>query len=201
MKRLSIKMVFLVSWFIAYPQQETTYNFMLTAGGNLSQLLTDSVSETKARVGYQLEGMLRYGASFFIQGGLALMGMSSQIVDASDTLGLINTGQNIDEKVDIRFLHIPLQLGYKLFSSSDGSSSFWIAVGGNVDQIFDVDMGSGALDIDNFRKTSFGINATAGIDMWFLTFKLSYIHGLTPILKADDKSMKYSIAFSMGIKL
>lgn len=201
MKRLLIKMLFLVFWLNANSQQQTTLNFILTAGGNLSQLLTDSVSETKARIGYQLEGMLRYGASFFIQGGLALMGMSSQIIDASDTLGLINTGQNIDEKVDIRFIHIPVQLGYKLFSSSDGSSSFWIAAGGNVDQIFDVEMNSGALNIDDFRKTSFGINATVGIDMWFLTFKLSYIHGITPILKADDNSIKYSIAFSLGVKL
>lgn len=190
-----------MSFYLKAQENQPTINFMLTGGGNFSQLLTDSVDQTKARIGYQLEGMLRYGSSFFVQGGVALFGMSSQLIDASDTLGLINTGQNVDEKVDVRFIHIPIQLGYKLFSSSDGSSSLWIAAGGYVDQIFDVDMGSGALDIEDFRKTSMGVIGTAGLDLWVLTLKLSYHHGLTPIFKADKNSMKYSIAFSVGIKL
>lgn len=169
-------------------------------GGNISQLLTDSVSESSARIGYQYGAFFRYGGNFFIRGDVALFAMSSRLVDATDTLQIIGVLPEIEDKIDIQFIHIPVQLGVKIFHSPDGTSALWIAAGGYLDQIYNVKNNQLGLTKSDFKTTSFGVLGTVGIDLWFLTFQLSYQHGLTPIFKIDDQSMKYNLSISAGLK-
>jgi len=202
MKKLLFTLVITVLSFQLMAQVETGAKFSFGAfgGGNVSKLLSDSVSGSEARIGYQLGGFVRYGGSFFVQADVAFFAMSSQIVDAADTTQLPGIISDVKERIDIQSIHVPIQAGYKILSSPDGTSALWIAAGGYVDQIFKVKTNILGLTKDDFKTTSFGLVATAGLDLWLLTFKLSYQHGLTPIFKVDDKSMKYTLSLSAGIK-
>lgn len=180
------------------PQRRTTFG--VYAGGNVSQLLTDSVSDTKARIGYQYGAFLRYGGSLFVRGDIALHSMSSQLVDAADTATIIGGTGELEDKIDIQYIHVPVQIGYKLISSPDGTSAVWIAAGAYFDQIYKVKTNDLLLTKEDFNTSSFGVMGTAGLDLWVLTFQLGYHYGLTPIFKNDDQSMKYSLVFSAGIK-
>lgn len=175
-------------------------SFGVYGGGNISQLLTDSVNDTKARIGYQYGAFIRYGGNFFLRGDVALFAMSSQLVDANDTTQIIGIVPEIEDKIDIQFIHIPVQLGLKIFHSPDGTSALWVAAGGYIDQIYNVKNNQLGLTKQDFNTTSFGVLGTAGLDLWFLTFQLSYQHGLTPIFKMDDQSVKYNLSLSAGIK-
>ncbi len=175
-------------------------SFGVYGGGNISQLLTDSVNDTKARIGYQYGAFIRYGGNFFLRGDVALFAMSSQLVDANDTTQIIGIIPEIEDKIDIQFIHIPVQLGLKIFHSPDGTSALWVAAGGYIDQIYNVKNNQLGLTKQDFNTTSFGVLGTAGLDLWFLTFQLSYQHGLTPIFKMDDQSVKYNLSLSAGIK-
>lgn len=170
------------------------------AGGNVSSLLTDSLSNTKARIGYQYGGFFRYGNKVFFSTDIALYSMSSQLVDATDTALIIGGANTIEDKIDLQFLHFPIHVGYKIFKSPDGTSAVWISAGAYLDQIFKVKLNDLGLAKSDFRTTSFGLVGSAGIDLWFLTFQLNYHHGLTPIFKVDDNSLKYNVSFSAGIK-
>lgn len=200
-KLLYLFMIMVISSSLAAQEDEAPkMSFGAYAGGNISKLLTDSVSDTQARIGYQYGIFVRYGGSFFVQGDVALFGMSSQIVDAADTTQLPDSTDDIEEKIDIQFIHVPIQLGYKIISSPDGSSAIWVAAGGFLDQIYKVKPNMLGLTKDDFKTTSFGWVATAGLDLWLITFKLSYQYGLTPVYQIDDQSMKYTLSFSAGIK-
>jgi hypothetical protein len=204
MKKLISSFIILFSVIFTSAQssdENKRINFGLYGGGNISQLLTDSVSETKARIGYQAGAFIRYGEKLFIRGDVAMFGMSSMLIDANDTLGLIQIGMtDIEDKIDLQFIHVPVQLGFKLFQSPDGSSSFWIAAGAYMDQIYNVKDNDLGISMNDFEKTSFGAIGSAGFDLWFLTFQLNYHHGLSPIFKLDDQSMKYTLSFSAGVK-
>jgi hypothetical protein len=202
MKKLVYLFMIMVisSSLVAQEEDGPKMSFGVYGGGNISKLLTDSVTDSQARIGYQYGGFVRYGGSFFVQGDVALFAMSSQLVDAADTTQLPGSTEDIEEKIDIQFIHVPLQLGYKILSSPDGSSAIWVAAGGYVDQIFKVKPNMLGLSKDDFKTTSLGWVATAGLDLWLITFKLSYQYGLTPVYKVDDQSMKYTVSFSAGIK-
>ncbi len=175
--------------------------FGLYAGGNVSKLLTDSVDDTKARVGYQFGAFFRYGGSLFFRGDVSMHAMSSKLVDTPDTMSvIIGNVTPIEDQVDIFYIHVPLQVGYKLLSSPDGTSALWIAAGGYFDQIYQVKDNDLGITKGDFKTSSFGVLGTVGLDLWILTMQLNYHHGLTPIFQTDDESMKYTLAFSLGIK-
>jgi hypothetical protein len=202
MKRIIISFLLLLMCYCSFSQNEKSgqTNFGLYAGGNVSQLLTDSVTNTKARIGYQYGAFVRYGNNFFIRGDVGLFSMSSQLIDAADTLQIISGMSQIEDKIDIQYIHIPILLGIKLFKSPDGTSSVWLAAGGYLDQIYKVKPNDLNLIKSDFNTTSTGISLSAGLDLWFLTFQIGYNRGLTPMFKIDDQSLKYSVFFSAGLK-
>jgi hypothetical protein len=170
-------------------------------GGNVSQLLTDSLTDTGARIGYQFGGFIRFGGDFFVRGDISLFSMSSQLVETPDTMSVITGGyDDIEDKIDIEYIHVPVQIGYKLFSSPDGTSAFWVAAGAYVDQIYKVKPNDLNLVKGDFNTTSYGLLATAGLDLWVLTLHLNYQYGMSPIFKNDDQSLKYTFSFSLGVK-
>ncbi len=173
-------------------------NFGIYAGLNGSKLVSDSALQTKMRIGFQFGGFFRYGNNVFIRGDVAKFGMSSSLVDAGDTSLIVNPG--LEDLIDIHFIHIPLQLGFKIFHSPDGTSALWIAGGGYLDQIYKVKENQFGLLKSDFKTTSLGIISSAGFDLWFMTFQMTYQRGFTQILKMDEESLKYSLTFSVGIK-
>jgi hypothetical protein len=193
-----LNIIFLTLSVYSQNDQVRKSAFGIYAGFNGSQLLSDSALETKMRIGYQYGAFFRLGNQVFLRGDIALFAMSSKRVDVNDTTLIINP--ELEDIIDINFLHIPVQLGFKIFSSPDGTSSLWIAGGGYLDQIYRVKPNQFGLAKSDFKTTSLGILGTVGLDLWFLTFQMSYQYGMTPILKIDDESLKYSLSFSVGIK-
>jgi len=202
MRRIISGFLFLLlfQYGISQDQGSGKTNFGLYAGGNVSQLLTDSVTNTKARIGYQYGAFFRYGNSFFVRGDVGLFSMSSKLIDAADTLQIISGITQIEDKIDIQYIHIPVLLGVKLFKSPDGTSSVWLAAGGYLDQIYKVKPNDLNLARSDFNTTSMGMSFSAGLDLWFLTFQVGYNRGLTPMFKIDDQSLKYTVFFSAGVK-
>lgn len=173
--------------------------FGVYAGFNGSKLLSDTTLQTKMRIGYQYGGFFRYGNNVFLRGDLAMFAMSSKLIDAGDTSLIVNN--NLDDLIDINYIHIPVQIGFKIFHSPDGTSAIWFAGGGYLDQIYKVKPNQFGLLKQDFKTTSLGLLASAGLDLWFVTFQLTYQYGMTQLLKADDQSLKYTLSFSVGIKL
>jgi hypothetical protein len=171
-------------------------NIGIYAGPNLSQLLSDNYKDTKARIGYQYGAYIQHGKRFFLRSELAIYSMSSKIYSIDTNL----IKPNIQDVVDLQFVHIPSQFGINIFKAPAKIIVIWISGGAYLEQIFNISENDLNLDFEDFNSFSYGLLGTAGVDIGILSMQLSYQQGKRPIFKKDDQSQKYTIALSFGLK-
>lgn len=168
------------------------------AGVNTSKFATEisgDSTDVSARIGWQAGVMLRYGNRFFAETHLEL-GQSTVDLITPDT-GLVN----IDSKVYRNYITIPVMLGYKLFQSPDGSSSFRIMGGGEAMAILKtkIDENLFYFTEDDFEPFSWAVYGGIGADLWIIRLDLGLHYGLTPMLQNDDESRNVMTTFNIGI--
>lgn len=168
------------------------------AGINTSKFATElsgDSTDVSARIGWQAGIMLRYGGRFFVESHLEL---------GQSTIGLITPDTslvNIETKVYRSFVTIPVMLGYKLFQSPDGSSSFRIMAGAEAMAILKtkIDENLFYFTQDDFEPFSFAAYGGIGADLWIVRLDLGLHYGLTPMLQTDDNSYNMMTTFNVGI--
>ncbi|MBN2729303.1 MAG: PorT family protein [Bacteroidales bacterium] len=165
-------------------------------GVNSSRFQTEIDStDVSARIGWQAGAMLRYGNRFFVQGKLNL-GQSTVNMVTPDT-ALVN----IESQLQRSFITIPVTLGYKIFQSPDGSSSFHLSGGIEAMAILktQIDENLFYFTQDDFEPFSWAAVGYLGADLWVVRLDLGLHYGLTPMLQNDENSKNVMGTFNIGI--
>lgn len=167
------------------------------AGPNLSQLLSDNYKDTRARIGYQYGAYIQHGKRFFLRNELAMYSMSSKLFTIDTSL----VTPNNFGVIDLKFVHIPAQFGVRVFKAPAKILVIWLSAGGYLEQIYKISDNNLNLDFGDFNTFSYGLIGSVGVDLSIFSFQLSYKQGKRPIFKKDNNSLKYTLAFSFGIKI
>lgn len=165
-------------------------------GINSSRFQTEIDStDVSARIGWQAGAMLRYGNRFFIQGKLNLGQSTTEMVTPDTAL------VNIESKLQRSFITIPVTLGYKIFQSPDGSSSFHVSGGieGMALLKTKIDENLFYFTQDDFEPFSWAAVGYLGADLWVVRLDLGLHYGLTPMLQGDTSSKNIMGTFNIGI--
>jgi len=165
-------------------------------GVNSSRFQTELDStDISARIGWQAGVMLRYGNRFFVQGKLNL-GQTTTELMTPDTAMV-----NIESKLQRSFITIPLTLGYKIFQSPDGTSSFHVSGGieGMAILKTKIDENLFYFTADDFEPFSWAAVGYIGADLWVVRLDLGLHYGLTPMLQDDETSKNVMGTFNIGI--
>ncbi len=168
------------------------------AGINTSKFATElnaDSTDVSGRVGWQAGIMARYGGRFFCEAHLEL-GQSTVDLITPDTAMV-----NIETKVYRNFITIPVMLGFKLFQSPDGSSSFRIMAGAEGMALLKtkIDENLFFFTKDDFEPFSWSVYGGVGADLWIIRLDLGLHYGLTPMLQTDDQSRNVMGTFNLGI--
>ncbi len=103
------------------------FAFGLYAGLNSTKLMSENTNgENSGRVGYQAGFFVRGGGRFFGQIGAEYFASSSTYFTESDGL----TPRQIRDRIDIRYIQVPVYVGVKLLESERGLSAVRLQVGG-----------------------------------------------------------------------
>ena len=142
-----------------------------TAGINITDFSKVPGGEAKGKLGWQLGGSVAFGKKLYFEPGIFFVGKSSEF-SYSDL-------PDQEFKADIKGFRIPVNIGYKFVG--DEKTLFGLRGFGGASAFFISDAGD--IDMDAIKKSSFGIFAGAGIDIWKLFLDLSYEWSLTNLQK------------------
>lgn len=173
-------------------------NVGIHGGINISKFQTELDStDVSGRPGGQVGISFRYGRRFFIQGDFDLFMTTSQLIHVDTSLANID----IKSTVNRSMISIPVTLGYKLFSSSDGKAALYIAAGMEASSVLRTKLDANAfyLNKNDFQPFAFGSKASIGAEFFFLHVDLSFHWGLTPLLETDSKSYNRMVSLNIGI--
>ncbi len=169
-------------------------------GPNFSRLRTDNADfeSSGARVGFQAGAYARFGTRVFVQPGVDFVRMTSDLVASQDLENPENT--NLEDRLNLNAVQIPVLLGVRLLQSRDASSSLNLLGGlsyGYFTRVMDNDL---RIEDSNLNRSFFNAQAGLGVDLWFLTFQLTYQHGLTNTLSDVSGSQNRLVAATVGVK-
>ena len=197
--KIFLYITFLFPVLLLNAQTETNNGSTLTIGFqggiNASRFQTELDSTNiGARVGWQGGMTFRYGNNFFVQGNIELAQSSVEIISL-DT-GLVN----IKGKAFRNYMSVPIMLGYKVFKSEDGSSSFRLMAGMEASALLKVKIDENFFYIEkkDFEPYSLNIVGGIGADLWFIRLDLGVHYGLTTMIYNDNSSKNLMGTFNIG---
>lgn len=179
---------------ISLGAQAQSSTFGIKAGVNFSKINTDNFNESTV-TGYQAGLFARFGSSFYVQPEVYVASSGGKVN------GNIGTAAY---NGDIKFttLNVPLLLGK---SFGDKSLNFRLMVGPVYSYIMDQDKNlsanfSGAYaDFGDYKNSTLGYQAGAGVDIGPVTADVRYEGGLTEINKSYGQKQNLW-AVSVGFK-
>jgi hypothetical protein len=166
----------------------------IKGGVNFSKIKTDNLSESTT-TGYQAGIFARLGTGLYLQPEVYLGSRGGKF--EANTTG--NT-TGASGKVTFTTLNVPLLLGTTIFSA--GSINLRAMAGPiysyNLSE--DRDLGAAFADFGEYKNSTLGFQAGAGIDLGNITADLRYEGGLTKINERYGQRANLW-ALSVGIKL
>lgn len=193
MKKLLLSVAIIISAAISAKAQ---FSLGAKAGINFSKINTDNISES-TKTGYQAGLFARFGSSLYVQPELYLGSSGGKFNFQNNNNTVITNG-----KVSFTTLNVPLLLG-KGFGGDN--LNFRVMAGPIYSYVLDKDQSfsdnvSGAYqDFGDYRKSTLGFQAGAGIDVGHITADFRYEGGLTKI--NENYGQRQSIwALSVGFK-
>lgn len=179
---------------ISLGAQAQSSTFGIKAGVNFSKINTDNLNESTV-TGYQAGLFARFGSSFYVQPEVYVASSGGKVNGNVGTAAYNG---------DIKFttLNVPLLLG-KSFGNED--LNFRLMVGPVYSYIMDQDKNfsanfSGAYaDFGNYKNSTLGYQAGAGVDIGPVTADVRYEGGLTEINKSYGQKQNLW-AVSVGFK-
>jgi hypothetical protein len=192
MKKYVFSLLILVAASISAKAQ---FNLGIKGGVNFSKINTDNLSES-TKTGYQVGLFTRFGSSLYVQPELYLSSTGGKF-SANTASGNYNG--------DVKFtnLNVPLLIG-KSFGGE--SLNFRIMAGPVYTFVLDksqnlsANFGSAYADFGNYKNSTLGYQAGAGIDIGVITADLRYEGNLTKI--NNNYGQRQNLwALSVGFKI
>lgn len=155
--------------------------------GVYAGLNTTKFKGETTNTGGDISGRLGYQAGFFVRGGGRLYGQLGAEYFASSsnyfTKGDGQTVQNIQDQIDIKYIQIPVYIGYKLLQSDRGISAIRLQVG--LEYANRISSSSGKFNLTNAEIKSGTFNGLGqlGFDIGPLLIDLTYHYGLSDSIK------------------
>lgn len=132
-------------------------------GLNFTDISTDD-GEAKAKAGWQIGGSIAFGENFYIEPGIFYVGKSSKFTPTDDV-----TADDIEAQ--FKGIRIPVALGLTVLGSETTTASLRAFGGGSAFVLTSV---GDAQIKDDFKKTTFGVFAGAGVDISIFFIDLAY---------------------------
>ncbi|RFZ82639.1 PorT family protein [Mucilaginibacter terrenus] len=194
MKKLFLSIAILISAAITAKAQ---FSLGIKGGVNFSKINTDQFDES-TKTGYQAGVFARFGSKLYLQPELYL-GSSGGKFDFKNNNNTVTT----NGKVSFTTINVPLLVG-KGFGGDN--LNFRIMAGPIYSYVLDknqnfADNVNGAYqDFGDYRKSTLGFQAGAGVDIGHITADLRYEGGLTKINQNYGQRQNLW-ALSIGFKL
>lgn len=193
MKNLIALLIFVLLCFSAQAQLKFGAQVGLTAFKLTEE---QAFQDSDIELGLLMGGKIRYGETVFIQPEINWTRKVTEV-----TTKTVVFEDNATEKLGFQTISVPVMIGYKLFSSADGTSSVRLMAGPSFDFLLQVNDNDLKLGKTDFSTANIGIDAGVGLDLWFLTFDLRYGYGLTQFLDRDEDLRSRVVTLSAGIIL
>jgi hypothetical protein len=173
--------------FVINPQAGLTASHRSNDPGDLS---------TSGRVGWSLGGNIRLGGKAYIAPGVYFQRTNIQL-SQKDT---VSTG-TVEDILGVQSIHVPLLVGVNMSSNANGPGLGFRLFGGPALTIVQkVDANDFGITKDDYKSSSVGIQAGAGLDLAVLTVDVSYEAALGKVLK-DSDAKQQTIRAALGLKL
>ncbi len=168
-------------------QTKSTKGYKNFVFGVYAGLNTTKFKGESTNTGGDVSGRLGYQAGFFVRGGGRLFGQLGAEYFASSsnyfTKGDGQTVANIQDQIDIKYVQIPVYIGYKLLESDRGISAIRLQVG--LEYANRISSSSGKFNLTNAEIKSGTFNGLGqlGFDIGPLLIDLTYHYGLSDSIK------------------
>lgn len=193
----------------AYPREKKDYkNFAygIYVGVNTTKFKGEALDANGAASG--LTGRVGYQAGFFVRGGGRLFGQigAEYFASSSDyfTAGQGATPTNIKDKIDIKYIQVPVYIGYKLTESDRGISSVRVQVGLEyANQIGSTANQFGNLNNLQLKSGTFNGLGQLGFDAGPVFLDLTYHYGFSNAIEQNTGfagSQRRILSASVGFK-
>lgn len=178
--------------------------FGIYAGLNSTKLKGESIN-----TGGKLSGRVGYQAGFFVRGGGRLYGqIGAEYFASSSNYFVAGSGQSassIQSQIDIKYIQVPVYIGYKLVQSERGISAVRVQVGLE----YANQIGSSANDFGSFqgfnvKSGTFNGLGQLGFDAGPIFLDLTYHYGFSDAVSATQigfaGSQRRILSASVGFK-
>lgn len=182
--------------------------FGIYAGLNTTKFKGENLNATGGGDG-KLTGRLGYQAGFFVRGGGRLFGqIGAEYFASSSNYFVAGSGQtpaNIRGQIDLKYIQVPVYIGYKLTESDRGISAVRVQVGLE----YANQIGSSAGDFGNvsnlqFKSGTFNGLGQLGFDAGPVFLDLTYHYGfsnaITQATSSFATSQRRILSASVGFK-
>ena len=155
--------------------------------GVYAGLNTTKFKGETTNTGGDVSGRLGYQAGFFVRGGGRLFGQLGAEYFASSsnyfTKGDGQTVKSIQDQIDIKYIQIPLYIGYKVLQSDRGISAIRVQAG--IEYANRISSSSGQFNLTNAEIKSGTFNGLGqlGFDIGPLLIDLTYHYGFGDSIK------------------
>ncbi|MFN8154901.1 MAG: outer membrane beta-barrel protein [Bacteroidia bacterium] len=184
-------------------------SFLKLTGSTATIKNTSSTVETdfSADMGVLAGADVRIGHEFLFTPGLFFARNATITKFKGDS---IYTGTELEDKLIRTSMKLRTTVGYKIINQKN--LKLLVNAGPSYDFILSVDNSEDKIDFEenDFNGGSFNLDASVGVDIWFLTAELGYSYGLTQAFK-DDADLQFDskyntlyltlgIVFGKGVK-
>lgn len=164
------------------------FAFGIYAGANTTRFKGESVNtnggDLSGRVGYQAGFFVRAGGRVFGQIGAEYFASSSNYFTPGDG----QSAQNIQDQINIKYIQVPVYVGYKLLQSDRGVSAVRLQVGLEYANRINSTSGKFNLSNDEIKSGTFNGLGQLGFDIGPLLIDLTYHYGFDQSIQAVQSS-------------
>ncbi|QJW90702.1 outer membrane beta-barrel protein [Spirosoma taeanense] len=181
--------------------------FGIYAGPNSTKFKGEAIDANGNRDA--LTGRLGYQAGFFVRGGGRLYGqLGAEYFASSSNYFTAGDGQSasvIQDQINIRYVQIPVYIGYKLVESDRGISAVRLQVGLEYANRISANSNSFNLSNSEIKSGTFNGLGQLGFDIGPLLIDLTYHHGFSNSIEAVNStgfagSQRRVLSASVGFK-
>lgn len=200
MKKLLITLICLTGVQLAIAQVQFNpkigASFLKLSGSTANFKNTSETIETDftADLGVMAGADVRIGHEFLFTPGIFFSRNATITKFKGDS---IFTGNELEDKLIRSSLKLRTMVGYKIINQKN--LKLLVNAGPSYDFILSVDNSEDKIDFEenDFNGGSFNLDASVGVDIWFLTAELGYSYGLTEAFSNDsDIQLEFDSKFN-----
>ncbi|OIN57582.1 hypothetical protein [Arsenicibacter rosenii] len=175
------------------------FTFGVYTGANSTRFEGEDVNGNalRGRLGWQFGAFVRGGGRLYGQIGAEYLTSSSDFYQAGDGASV----DDITSQIDLRYVHVPAYIGFKLAESKRGISAVRLQVGAE----FATPVGNNnnkdfGFERSDFQNATLSGLANLGFDAGPLFLDLVYHHGFADVLKDQSNSKRRILGVNVGLK-